>query len=266
MDRSKQRLWSLTAGAALVALCIAAWEVACRAEWVSPLAMPSPSSILWEAGRLLADAQFWSNWTHTLFVWVVSLIGGLALGCILGFVTGSNYAARCALSPCLAYVRAIPPIVLFPIAMIAMGAGDTPIMVVATLSAALYIYPLVAAAASAVVRQYRELGQVLGVTGPGFLYRFVIPATLVTTVSAARVAATLTFIVCVAGEMLIGGRLGVGAAIVDLSERFLLAKAYGYIVYAGLLGITIDAIGAAVSRFGAVRQPSQRTEPWSSSS
>ena len=81
-----------------------------------------------------------------------------------------------------------------------------------------------------------------------FLRHFVAPGTAIHAIVASRVAATYSFAACVGGEMLIGGRKGVGAAILDLSERYELEEAYVYILLAGLIGVLIDAGSAKMSK------------------
>jgi ABC-type nitrate/sulfonate/bicarbonate transport system permease component len=58
----------------------------------------------------------------------------------------------------------------------------------------------------------------------------------------------VAFAVCVAGEMLIGGRTGVGAAVLDFSERYRLEEAYAYILAMGLVGLSIDLVFARITR------------------
>ena len=58
----------------------------------------------------------------------------------------------------------------------------------------------------------------------------------------------MAFAVCIAGEMPIGGRTGVGAAVLDLSERYRLEEAYAYILAMGLVGLVIDLVFASITR------------------
>jgi ABC-type nitrate/sulfonate/bicarbonate transport system permease component len=47
--------------------------------------------------------------------------------------------------------------------------------------------------------------------------------------------------------MILGGRSGVGAAILDFSERFRLEQAYAYILSAAAIGLAVDAFAARLS-------------------
>jgi ABC-type nitrate/sulfonate/bicarbonate transport system permease component len=52
--------------------------------------------------------------------------------------------------------------------------------------------------------------------------------------------------------MIIGGRTGIGAAILDLSERYELEEAYLYVVFVGVIGLLIDsASNRLAERLGA---------------
>ena len=47
--------------------------------------------------------------------------------------------------------------------------------------------------------------------------------------------------------MLIGGRTGVGSAVLDLSERYRLEEAYAYILAMGFVGLSIDLVFARIT-------------------
>jgi ABC-type nitrate/sulfonate/bicarbonate transport system permease component len=63
--------------------------------------------------------------------------------------------------------------------------------------------------------------------------------------------------------MIIGGRTGVGAAVLDFSERYRLEESYAYILSMGLFGLLIDLTFARITRFQMVESASSQapTEP-----
>jgi ABC-type nitrate/sulfonate/bicarbonate transport system permease component len=229
-------------GLILLLLFFLAWEWVVRSGKISFLVLPMPSKILIEGARQLILLEFYKNWFRTLTVWGVSLFWGLFFGLLLGFITGASKRIGLISLPLLGYFRSIPPITIFPIALIAIGAGSLPVGVVSTLGAALYVFPGTAEAAREASTRFSRLGKILGASRFQILYYFVAPGTFVHALASSRIAATYSFAVCVAGEMVIGGRFGVGAAILDFSDRYCLETAYVYVLSTGMVGLFIDLL------------------------
>jgi ABC-type nitrate/sulfonate/bicarbonate transport system permease component len=244
----KARLRDSLIGLLLIGFLLAIWETAVRIGWISPLALPLPTGVIRSAAELALTAEFRRNWGQTLGVWIAAFAAGTGAGLALGFTAGVSERAWRILLPLLGYLRAIPPIALFPVALVAIGPGGLSIGVVAGLASALYVFPGTAEAARESACRYRELAAILSATKPAFLRHFVAPGAAVQALASSRVSATVAFAVCIAGEMLIGGRTGVGAAVLDLSERYRLEEAYAYILAMGLVGLVIDLVFAKITR------------------
>lgn len=248
MGKRKTRFRDSLIGLLLIGLVLAIWETAVRIGWISPLALPLPTGVIQSAAELGLTAEFWRNWGQTLGVWIAAFAAGTGAGLAFGFAAGVSERAWRILLPLLGYLRAIPPIALFPVALVANGPGGLSIGVVACIASALYVFPGTAEAARESACRYRELAAILSATKPAFLRHFVAPGAAVQALASSRVSATVAFAVCIAGEMLIGGRTGVGAAVLDLSERYRLEEAYAYILAMGLVGLVIDLVFAKITR------------------
>ena len=248
MGSGKKNFQCTLYGLTILLAILIIWEWGGRAGAVSSLVLPLPSHILIEGAHQLVSSEFLTNWYRTLVVWMVSLGFGLAIGLLLGFASGASKGVALTLFPLFSYFRSIPPIALFPIALIAIGPGNLSIGVVATFGAALYVFPGTAAAARETADRFSHLAKILGSSRAQFLRLFVAPGAAVHALASSRIAATYSFAVCVAGEMIIGGRFGVGAAILDLSERYRIEQAYSYILCTGIVGLIIDTLFAQISR------------------
>jgi ABC-type nitrate/sulfonate/bicarbonate transport system permease component len=263
MGLRTKRLGYSALGLLLIGLLLATWEVAVRVGWLSQLALPLPTRVLQRGAQLALTSEFWSNWGRTLAVWITAFAAGTGAGLSLGFAAGVSGRTWLVLLPLLSYLRAIPPIALFPIALIAIGPGGLSVGIVAGLAAALYVFPGTAEAARESASRFRELASILSANKFEFLRHFVAPGAAVHALVSSRVSATIAFVVCVAGEMIIGGRTGVGAAVLDFSERYRLEEAYAYILSMGLFGLLIDLAFARVTRLRVVESASSQvpTEP-----
>lgn len=248
MGGGKKRFRYFLLGIGLIFLVLIVWEGAGRVGFISRRALPLPSHVLVAAGGQPLKPEFLANWYRTLSVWLMALLAGLAIGLVLGFTAGVSQRVSYILLPVLGFFRSIPPIALFPVALIAIGPGGLPIGVVAGLGAALYVFPGTSEAARTATNRFSNLAKILGSNRRQFFSTFVVPATAIQALASSRIAATYAFAACVGGEMIIGGRSGVGAAILDFSERYYLEDAYSYVLYAGLVGLVIDSAFARLTQ------------------
>jgi NitT/TauT family transport system permease protein len=92
-------------------------------QWAGPEALSPPGATLRRAGEYLASPTFWGHATATgiafFFACVVALVGGLALG----FVLGANRLARQVGEPMLSSLYSIPKITLYPVILLVFGLG-----------------------------------------------------------------------------------------------------------------------------------------------
>lgn len=233
---TQRRLWAV----ALLSAIIVTWELSVRAGYLSELVVPRASAVLSHSMVMIGDSRFWNAWGWTLVEWFWSLSAAGVIGTIVGLALGASRSLEAAVMPLLAYLRAVPPIAVFPIALVAIGPGRLPIATIAVAAAVLYMVPGVAMSAQESSRRYRELASVLNANRMQWLFVFVGPSAVVHALASLRIGATLTFAVCIAGEMIIGGSHGVGASILLHSERYELEQAYFFIVCCGMVGLLID--------------------------
>lgn len=260
MGRRSSQLQSLYLGLIPIAVLLGVWEIAGQAGWFSNLVLPLPSRVFTALGSETMDGGLLRNWLRTVSIWLPSWVLGMALGLGLGFGASVSSATTRLVWPLASFLRVLPPITLFPVALILLGPGALPVSVVATVGGALYVFPTVHEAAVDNASRFGALATMLGFDRLGFLRHFVAPGALLHTLAASRVAAAYAFAVTVAGEMILGGRSGVGAAILDFSERFRLEQAYAYILSAAVIGLAVDAVVARLSSTWRLRLGIEQTE------
>jgi ABC-type nitrate/sulfonate/bicarbonate transport system permease component len=265
MDRGTSRFGEIISALLSVACGAICWEAAIRLGLISSLAVPLPSAVICIGLPELLTRPALEHFSVTLAEWAVSFLVGGAAGVLLGFVVGVSSRTSILVEPLLSFLRAVPPIALFPVALVALGPGKLSIAAVATVGAGLYVFPVTADAAKLVAANLRELATLLGASRLRFLVTFVMPGTVLYALAAARVAATYSFAICIAGEMVIGGRRGVGAAIMLASERYSLETAYAYILSTGVVGVFIDYIAHKIvaARFRLAARSIDATAPGS---
>ena len=90
-------------------------------QWAGPEALSPPGATLRRVGEYLTSAQFWPHVAATgiafAYACVIALVGGLALG----FVLGANRLAGQVGEPILSSLYSIPKITLYPVILLVFG-------------------------------------------------------------------------------------------------------------------------------------------------
>lgn len=108
---------------AALALLLALWEMAGRANLLNPMYAPSPSRIWAALVDLFADGRIWPHLEATFS----AALGGLALGIVVGVLLGVSAALvpliAELLEPVMSVLNAIPRVILAPLFVIWLGIG-----------------------------------------------------------------------------------------------------------------------------------------------
>ena len=101
-------------------------EALCRLGVIDRFAMPPPSEIIWNLGRILVTGQLWpaiaKTFTNVAAACAAAIVAGVALGTLLHRWT----ALRETLDPAFAAYYAIPVYAFYPLFIVVFGLGDLP--------------------------------------------------------------------------------------------------------------------------------------------
>jgi NitT/TauT family transport system permease protein len=120
---------TVTAGRVRILIAIAVvgvLEALCRLGVIDRFAMPPPSEIIWNLGRILVIGQLWpaiaKTFTNVAAACAAAIVAGVALGTLLHRWT----ALRETLDPAFAAYYAIPVYAFYPLFIVVFGLGDLP--------------------------------------------------------------------------------------------------------------------------------------------
>ena len=123
---------------ALVAVAVAALELACRAGWVDPVAVIAPSRMVQGAWRLLVSGQYTGD--------ILLTLTNVGIACSLAVVTGFAGGwllyrlprLRRAADPLLASYYSIPTFIFYPLFIVLFGLNRWPLVAIG------YVFAVVA--------------------------------------------------------------------------------------------------------------------------
>lgn len=222
--------------AALVAVAFALWEGVVRGGVVQPWLVPPPSAIPQALAENAAELL-----RHT-GITLVEVLLGLAISTLVGLLTAvlivySPVVER-ALYPFVVASQTVPLPVLAPLLVIFLGYGIAPKMLLVTL---VCFFPIVVNTVDglrAVEREMLDLLRTFGATRRQIFFAVRWPAALPFFFSGLRVAAAVSVIGAVFGELL-GGSAGLGYYVKHETPFFHTAEVYAATFLLALLGVAL---------------------------
>lgn len=238
-------------GLAGVVMLLAVLQIAEGAAGVNQALFPLPSAVLAQTWDLLSTGSFWSAVGTSLTAWGEAMAFIIVIAVPLGLILGSLPAVDSALTPVFEFLRPIPAVVIFPLALLVAQDNTRAQVSVVVFSS---VWPVLINT----VYGLREVDPVAKQTLRSFGFGSLAVALRVSLPSAApfimtgiRIAAALAFIVTVAIEIVGTGYSGMGAYAAQSQASgaditVLLAVA----VWSGVIGLAVHGVFAAVQRRG----------------
>src|SRR5215467_5598195 len=191
---------------AALAVLLAVWEAADRANLLNPIYAPSPSRVGAALIELFADGRIWPHLEATF----TAALGGLALGIAVGIVLGVTAALLPViaelLEPVMTLLNAVPRVILAPLFVIWLGIGLASKVALAFILVAVLIFFTVFSGIRQVDRRLVERVITLG-GGRGALVRHVyLPSVAAWVMGNLKVAVGFAFTGAVVGEFVAASR------------------------------------------------------------
>src|SRR5699024_606751 len=206
-------------------LLLALWEVASRNEWMDSRLFPPPTLIIVTGFRMITEGGMWGD----IFATLRRVLTGGSIGVIVGFMAGAamglNRMIRGALEPMLSALYVVPKIALLPIFITIFGLGEPPLLVIISVTVFFYVWIYTMEAFATIPDGYHEAAQSLNLSRYEMLFHVQIPAALPAVFVALRVAVSVSIIVIVASEFLVG-TTGLGYVIFDSRRLFMNDQMY----------------------------------------
>ncbi|GAA2840786.1 NitT/TauT family transport system permease protein [Leucobacter komagatae] len=219
-----------------VAGLVLAWGLLVRFTGVPAYLIPSPSSV-WAAGwgdRALLGSHLAATLKIALSGFALGALGGVAIGIALGLSATLRRAAE----PLLIASQAIPPVVLAPILISAMGFGAFPKILVVALGA---FFPIAISASAAMRDADRYLVDLLVSMGASpftVLRRVRLPGAIPAIVAGAKVAASYVVFSAIIAEWM-GSSIGLGVYLQRSQASYRMDQLFAAVGVIAVLGVLL---------------------------
>ena len=248
MSRAAQAL----APFVLIALLLAAWELACRALAVPIYFLPPPSAV---AKALATDWRglLLSAW-NTLSMALIALAVASVLAQAMALLVGMSPILERAVRPLAVVLQVTPVVAIAPLVLIWAGLDHAGRAIVG-LAAVVAFFPIFSGAVTGLKATDPDLERLFDLYGATRLQRLIrlrLPSAVPYLLEGHKVAAGLAVIGAVVAEFVAGsgGAQGLAWRILEAGNRLQTARMFAALVVLGILGAVLHAVLEAAERVG----------------
>jgi NitT/TauT family transport system permease protein len=220
---------------------LVAWQVTVDQGWLNPFFFPTPLRLLEHFPQLFSPEgigpSLWATVRRLLLIGAAAILVGIPLGVLL-----KTYRTVDALvEDPLAFVYAVPSIILFPLITFLVGRNDFAVVFSSAITPAIVMALATRVALQHVTTSYIEAGTNFGARGVRLSRLVIFPAILPALTSNFRVALSLGLIGLTATEM-VGAQVGLGAFMWENWSLMRVDDMYLALIAIGAIGVII-AVG-----------------------
>jgi NitT/TauT family transport system permease protein len=232
----------------VLALVLAAWQMAVSVFGVSAFTLPSPAAVGESVVDLLGSASTWGHIGITLVEVTAGFLAALVFGLIAGVVLGRAEWLERAVRPVLVAVQVVPKVAFIPLFVIWFGFGVTSKIIMAATLAFFPIMLNVMLGVRSVDRGHRDVMLGLGAGRWPTFRDLELPSTMPYVFAGMEVAVVFAVIGAVVGEYL-GGSEGLGYLVVVSLNALDAPSLFAVILLLAVLGCLLYLVVNGAKRF-----------------
>ncbi len=225
-------------GAVPVLAGVGAWAGLVDGGLVHHRAIAGPSATALALVHGLADGTLGADVSATGLRVLVGVALGAAFGLPVGLWLGGHRTRRQLLEPGLDFLRAVPPLLIFPLLLLAFGYGDTARIGAIAWAAALVVALHVSAGLAHTGATRARALQAMGASRLQRLLWCDLFEVLPHVTTALRHAVGTGLVVGVVTEMVVGAPHGLGARAMSAQVAYDVPQLYAVVLLTGLLGFS----------------------------
>jgi NitT/TauT family transport system permease protein len=188
-----------------------AWLAIARTAWATHHAIPSPREVIALMLRESRTTTLWLDLGATLARVLAGVVVATIAGATLGIALGRKSSRWRAAEPSVEFLRSIPPILSYPLFLLALGYGESSRIAAVVFGSSGIVLLSVARALVEAPAERRDTVTMAGLSGVDVVTALHAYEALPALFTSVRLATTSALIVVVVSEMLVGAHHGLGA-------------------------------------------------------
>ena len=240
MNQMKRHIFPQVAG--IIALMLS-WEV--LSIWRTDL-IPHLTSVASAVVALLQESSTHKDILWTLRRIAIAFIAAVGLGIPLGILIGSSRRLRLSFTGPIDFMRSLPAFVLLPAFLVLFSGGETARIAMAAFGAGIVILANTILGVAHIRQTRIEVARLYGASKAFILMGVVGPQVLPQAGDGCLVGLSLTTILVIVSEIMLGATFGLGTRVNDSLASFELPRMYALIAIIGGLGYGMNLIARIV--------------------
>jgi NitT/TauT family transport system permease protein len=188
---------------------------------------------LWE---LFSTGDIFPDLGLSVMRWVVGLAIGIAIGIPFGLIMGYSSKVYSSFEVVVDFFRSIPVISLFPLFLVFFGIGNVSKIAIAAWTAFLAVLINTMYGVKHAKEMRLMVAKALRANRFQIFTKIIAPDALPEIFVGIRISVSMSLILVVASEMMMGTNVGLGRRIYDAGLMHKMSEMYAVIIVAGLLG------------------------------
>ncbi|MFT4303519.1 MAG: ABC transporter permease [Candidatus Woesearchaeota archaeon] len=222
----------------LVVLLI--WSLLYLLKLYNPLLIPSPLDVMKTFFISLFDKVFLQNLIATFSRIIVAFLLSSVIGVSIGLFVGYYKIINLTTEPLIDFLRSLPGIVLFPVFILFFGVGDLSRLLVAIFIASPVILINTKYGVMNSNRLRKNMSKLYGLNNFTLFYKIILPEASPYIFTGLRIGISLTIIMVIVTEMMLGTDYGLGHLLVISQYQFNTPLMYSVIVLLGCIGFILN--------------------------
>jgi NitT/TauT family transport system permease protein len=248
MTRFSEALSSHKLQSLVLALAtLGTWEAICRLLAISPLVLPTPSSVIVKLTDLIVSGMIWPHLWATLIEVVAGFVLGVAAGLVVGAMVSLIPIVERLIYPYLVALQTLPKVAIAPLFIIWFGYGLTSKIVITALVCFFPVLVAVIAGFHSTDKDQLEMMKAFGATKWQTLLRLRVPSALVLIFAGLEIAAVLAVIGAIVGEF-VGAQVGLGYLVVTLNFGLDVPGVFAVLIVLSAIGLAMHGIMRTAAR------------------
>ena len=234
-------------GVALIIAATCVIELLVYWQWLDPVYVPRPSTILASLAETMASGELPNHIGITLGRAFVAYSIAILIAVPFGILLGESRIAFNLFDPLIQAFRPMPSSAIIPVAILFLGIGDSMRLFVIAFAS---VWPVLVAAMDAVKRVdpiLVETGRMLNLSRRQIALRIALPSAAPAIATGMRIGLAIALILSLTVEMIVGGD-GLGFFILDAERSFQFARMFAGIVAIGVIGFLANSAFTAFDR------------------
>src|SRR5262249_15737669 len=228
-------------GVAVLALCVALWEIYSRTLGSQFDTIASVSQILSAMRDLAVNGPLLSQLAHTVSVALIGWVMASVMGFIMGLAIGLWKPVWTYTMASIDVLRSVPSISFVSIALLLFGFSSKMELVIVVYVSQWPVLMGTLGGIRSVPGSLLDVSRSLRLSRTATIFKILLPAALPSIIVGLRLALTLSIALAVVSEM-VGNPEGLGFGIVFSQQAVRPAQAFAYLVVIGILGWGLNAI------------------------